>query len=68
MYFTARNKANPFLQVFLWMNAKHNQSNFPATHEDSNDLFLLLFCTKPDIIVCYKKHFCPESRGYFIKC
>lgn len=55
MHFISRNKTNPFLQVFLWMNAKHNQSNFSVTHEDSNDLFLLLFCTKPDIILYYKK-------------
>jgi len=59
---------NPLVQVFLWMNAKHNQSNFSVTHEDINDLFLLLFCTKTDIILCYKIHFCLESRSCFIKC
>lgn len=31
--FVSRNKPNPFLQVFLWMNEKHNQSKFLVTHE-----------------------------------
>lgn len=65
--FVSRNKPDPFLQVFLWMNEKLNQSNFLVTHEQSHDLFCCCcFSAQNQTLLCVTQNiFLSGVQGIF---